>query len=89
MTNFKWYPFSTKSAMRNVLVANNTFVDATGSTSDASFTIAAPRGLSHLNTRIANNIIVQGGSKAIGSFASPTGGIAFTNNVWSKGPRAR
>ena len=86
VTNFKWYPFSTKSAMRNVLVANNTFVDATGSTSDASFTIAAPRGLSHLNTRIANNVIVQGGSKAIGSFASPTGGIAFTNNVWSKVP---
>jgi hypothetical protein len=86
VTNFKWYPFSTKSAMRNVLVAHNTFVDATGTTSDASFTIAAPRGISHANTRVANNVIVQGGSKAIGSFASPTGGIAFTNNVWSKSP---
>jgi hypothetical protein len=72
--------------MQNVLVANNTFVDATGTAPGAAFSIAAPTGISHVNARIANNIIVQDDSKAIGSLASPADGLTFSHNIWSKSP---
>ena len=86
VTNFKWYPFTSNSSMKNVLIANNVFVNATGTTSDAAFTIAAAKDIVHSNRRIINNIIEQDDSKTIGSFAAPNEGIIFSNNIWSKAP---
>ena len=86
VTSFKWYPFNANSAMRNILVANNTFVNATGGASEAAFVIAAPRGISHAESRFVNNVIVQQGGQEIGSLGAPAAGISFTNNLWSKSP---
>ncbi len=93
VTNFKWYPCSpvsscttADSSMNNVLVANNTFVNSTGSTSDPNFYIAAPTNINHVNTRIINNIIEQDDAKTIGAISSPTQGVTFSNNLWSKAP---
>ncbi|MBP7768496.1 right-handed parallel beta-helix repeat-containing protein [Candidatus Woesebacteria bacterium] len=86
VTNFKWYPYTSNSAMTGTLVAHNTFVNATGTTSDAAFTIAAPVGIAHSTTRIFNNIIVQEDSKAIGSITGNLNGVSFSNNLWSKTP---
>ncbi len=86
VTNFKWYPFTSNSSMNNVLIANNTFINATGTTSDAAFTIASPTTIAHANSRIINNIIEQDDGKTIGSFGAPATGVVFSNNLWSKAP---
>jgi hypothetical protein len=71
--------------MNGIVVANNTFVNAT-SGSEAAFVIASPTNITHSNTSITNNIILQEDTQAIGSFGSPTTGITFSNNLWSKSP---
>jgi Right handed beta helix region len=84
--NFKWHPYTSNSSMQNILIANNTFINATGTTSDAAFTVGSPVGIAHSNTKITNNIVVQDDSRAIGSLGDRSAGITFSNNLWSKSP---
>ena len=85
-TNFKWYHYTSNSSMQNILVANNTFVDGTGGSSDANLQIASPVNLPHSGTKIVNNIILQEDSRTIGYLEEPSVGITFFNNLWSKTP---
>jgi parallel beta-helix repeat protein len=97
VTNFKWYPRNgvdaggnpVDSAMTDVLVANNTFVNATGTSSDPAFYIADPVGISNSGVLIENNIIVQEDTQPIGEIGpAAQAGVTFANNSWSKSPPA-
>ncbi len=76
-TNFTWWSGISNSGMNNVLVAHNTFVNATGTN------IAIGYG-SHQNTRFANNVIQQDDSAQIAWVDSRNGGLTYSRNLWSK-----
>jgi len=65
--------------LKNVVIANNTLVDAIGS--DGNLFISNAGG--NVNTVIQNNLIYQSDSKSICFFGSKTG-LTLSNNLWSK-----
>jgi hypothetical protein len=73
-----------RSRLINDVIANNTLVEAQNS--GTGITIMQPplAGLSHTNTRIVNNIILQssGTMADVGTVA----GLTFDHNLWSRTP---
>lgn len=63
----------------NVIIANNTFVDAAG---DANLKLGI--GV-HARSAVQNNIVSQAGSIPI-ALAALTNGISFSHNLWSESP---
>jgi hypothetical protein len=96
--NFKWFPRNgvdtdgnpVNNAANDVLIANNTFVNASNTTSQSAVQISAPAGTSvHSNFRFRNNIFIQEDSIVIGQIAAAAvTGTTWTNNHWSKNPPA-
>jgi hypothetical protein len=68
----------------NVLIANNTFVNANGD-AEANFKILNG---THSNTQIKNNIIEQIDSVPIIGIEGSATGLIFSHNLWSKNPPA-
>jgi hypothetical protein len=80
-SNFFWWQ-RVNEGMINILVANNTFVNATGEHGWANLLI---RPGPHQGVRVMNNIIEQDDAVPIAS--APTGtGLLFSNNLWSRTP---
>jgi hypothetical protein len=80
--NFFWWQGPGGEGMINVLVAYNTFVNATGASDTANLEIMPGP---HQNVRIMNNIIAQDDAVPI---ARVPGSLSFSNNLWSKVPRS-
>ncbi len=77
--NFYWWQGSYGGGMNNVTIANNTFVNSTGT---AGVIIAAGP---HQNVNFRNNIILQEGSLPAMNVAKNSE-LHFSNNLWSKVP---
>ncbi len=75
--NFHWWQGVEGGGLNNVLIANNTFVNALYQ----NIMIGAGEG--HSNTKFENNIILQEDSADI-SYIGSTTGITFAKNIWSK-----
>jgi hypothetical protein len=75
-TNRAFYPWDSQ---KNLIVANNTFVNANGGS-----TIELSGGI---NSIFENNIIVQDDSRSIGP--GTTSGFTFSHNLWSKTPSTK
>ena len=71
------------SKMTNVLIAHNTFVNATG---EANIRIS--NDLVFENVSFMNNIIRQDGEVPIITLPTTHPGLSFSNNLWSKAPNA-
>lgn len=85
MQNFSWWQGLQGGGMINVLVANNTFVNAAGS-QEGTGDVTISRG-DHQNSFFMNNIVSQDGSlMVIATIAQP--GLTYSNNLWSKEPLA-
>jgi hypothetical protein len=81
--NFSWGK-GEGNGITNVLIANNTFVNAYGSESSVigNITISV---VNHQNTRLVNNLVVQDGSLPVIA-SSSVSGIEYSHNLWSKNP---
>lgn len=84
--NLKWHAGDGGyGIMKNVLIANNTFVNTMPNTQgNANLDISDGP---HQNVRIMNNIIVQDDSQLIEDIPDVSG-ITFSHNLWSKTPHA-
>jgi hypothetical protein len=85
--NLKWHRGDYgHGVMKNVLIANNTLVDAMpNNQSNCNIDISdGPKE----NVRILNNIIIQSDGQQIEDIKMSTGGIMLANNLWSKAPHA-
>jgi YVTN family beta-propeller protein len=78
--NFYWWQGPAREGMVNVLLAYNTFVNATGDNGKANLEVNSGP---HQNVRIMNNIIEQDDAVPIALVPS---GLSFSNNLWSKTP---
>ena len=77
--NFYWWQGSYGGGMNNMTIANNTFVNSTGT---AGVVIAAG---SHQNVNFKNNLILQDG--ALPAIAvTKNAELHFSSNLWSKAP---
>jgi len=82
--NFYWWQGTQGGGMNNVLIANNTFVNGTGVSSNNEGGVIIGKG-SHTNVRFENNLVSQDDSLAvISTIAQP--GVYYSNNLWSKAP---
>ncbi len=77
--NFWWWQGVQGGGMKNVLIANNTFVNSKNTSG-----IIIHTG-THQNVRFMNNVIQQDGDLLIIDLDDATG-ITFSNNLWSKAP---
>jgi hypothetical protein len=82
--NLKWYSGVQGGGMNNVLIANNTFVNAMPN-DNGNRNVDVGSG-THVNVRIMNNIIVQDDSQPIEDIAIDPD-IVISHNLWSKPPR--
>jgi hypothetical protein len=82
--NFHWWK-GQGNGMDNVLIANNTFVNGTGSSSNGEGGVIIGAG-THINSNFYNNLVVQDGTSlpAIATISQP--GITYSHNLWSKTP---
>jgi parallel beta-helix repeat protein len=69
--------------MTNVLIANNTFVN-----SRTESGVIFNDGLLFENVRFFNNLVMQEGDLPVISVSNSHPGLTFSNNLWSKPPRA-
>lgn len=77
--NFFWWQGDQGGGMKNVLIANNTFVN---SVANSNVIIAAGE---HQNVQFINNIVQQdGGLPAISTVSNPN--VSYAHNLWSKTP---
>jgi hypothetical protein len=77
--NFYWWRGVQGGGMNDVLIAYNTFVNSFDTAG-----VVIGNG-SHTSVRFYNNIIQQDGNLPI-ILASPSAGITYSNNLWSKTP---
>jgi hypothetical protein len=80
--NLYWWQGSRGGGMKSVLIANNTFANATKGAG-----IEIDKG-PHQNVRIENNIVQQDGTLPIADVESTTG-LTFSTNLWSKTPPSK
>ena len=80
--NFWWWQGVQGGGMKNVLIANNTFVNSINTSG-----IIIHTG-THQNVRFMNNVIQQDGGLLIIDLDDATG-IALSHNLWSKAPSAQ
>jgi hypothetical protein len=73
--NFYWWQGTKGGGMNNVLIANNTFVDSTGT---AGVVIATG---THNNVRFLNNIVMQSDGLPVANINSL---VVLGSNLWSK-----
>lgn len=81
--NFFWWQGSHGGGMNDVLIANNTFVNASG-TRIGSGNVTIGTG-SHVNSYFMNNIVTQSGSFPVIATIAQSG-ITYSYNLWSKIP---
>ncbi len=74
------------SALKNDLIANNTFVEAQGKRGSGIKIEATYPGYSHENTRFVNNLILQTSGNPADVGNNGIKGITFANNLWSRTP---
>jgi hypothetical protein len=79
--NLWWWQGPQGGGMKNVLVANNTFVNSVSGSG-----IQIDDG-SHQNTRFISNIVQQDGALPVTNVETTTG-LTFAYNLWSKTPPA-
>ncbi|MEW6179435.1 MAG: right-handed parallel beta-helix repeat-containing protein [Chloroflexota bacterium] len=79
--NFYWWLGEQGGGMNDVLIAYNTFVNSFDTAG-----VMIGNG-SHTNVRFYNNLTQQDGNLPI-IIASPSAGISYSHNVWSKPPPA-
>jgi parallel beta-helix repeat protein len=84
LKNLSWYSGVQGGGMNNVLIANNTFVNAMPN--DENHRNVDIGSGPHWNVRIMNNIIVQDDSQHIEDIAIDPN-IVISHNLWSKPPR--
>ena len=77
--NFYWWQGTQGGGMNNVTIANNTFVNSTGT---AGVIIAAGP---HQNVSFSNNLILQEDPLPVATVAKNSE-LHFSNNLWSKAP---
>ena len=82
--NFWWWQGFDGGGMSNVLIANNTFVNGTGSFSGGEGGVIIGRG-DHSNVYFYNNLVQQDGDLPVIS-TIPQAGITYSHNLWSKQP---
>jgi hypothetical protein len=82
--NFWWWQGFQGGGMNNVLIANNTFVNAIGNANEGNGNVTISIG-DHQNVRFENNLVQQGGNfPVIATSAMP--GVTYSHNLWSKQP---
>lgn len=83
--NLFWYTGNYGGGMTNVLFANNTFVNGSGSSSNGNSNIILDPSVNS-NVRFENNIVLQenGLLPVIGTVEQP--GISYSHNLWSSNP---
>jgi len=82
--NFYWWQGTQGGGMNNVLIANNTFVNATGDQHKDQANVKIGFG-DHINVHFENNLVNQDGS--LPEIATlDQSGIYYSNNLWSKAP---
>jgi hypothetical protein len=82
--NFWWWQGTQGGGMNNVLIAYNTFVNATGETSQGRGNVIISKG-SHVNVRFIDNLVNQDSSLPVIVTPSQTG-VTYSHNLWSKAP---
>jgi len=82
--NFWWWQGSQGGGMYNVLIANNSFINAIGSINDYRGGVIIDSG-DHVNVRFQNNLIKQDGDLPV-IMTHPQAGVTYSNNLWSKTP---
>lgn len=82
--NFHWWQGVQGGGMYNVLIANNTFVNATGESSLGQGNVIIGLG-EHFNVRFINNLVRQDDAlPVIATINQP--GVYYSNNLWSDPP---
>ncbi len=79
--NIYWWQGTEGGGLNNVLIANNTLLNARAG---ASGNLQISSG-THINTRIYNNVIEQDDEVPVALVGTRTG-LSFSNNLWSKSP---
>jgi hypothetical protein len=82
--NFYWWQGVQGGGMNNVLIANNTFVNAINPSWGGNVIIAHG---DHQGVRFENNIVQQDDNKPVIVTASQPG-VSYSHNLWSKAPQA-
>jgi hypothetical protein len=82
--NFWWWQGVQGGGMNNVLIANNTFVNAIGDPNQGRGNVTISVGV-HQKVYFNNNLVQQDGDlPVIATISQP--GITYSNNLWSKPP---
>ena len=82
--NFWWWQGVQGGGMKNVLIANNTFVNGMGSKDEGQGGVIISSG-THENVRFINNLVQQDGDlPVIATLNQP--GVVYSHNLWSKPP---
>ena len=84
--NFAWWQGTQGGGMNNVLIAYNTFVNGTGSSSGGEGGVIIGPG-DHYNVRFYNNLVQQDGDLPVIATIVQSG-ITYYHNLWSKPPYA-
>ena len=70
--------------MKNVLIANNTFINGIGNPNEGRGGVIISQG-DHQNVRFENNIVQQDGDLPAIATVSQAG-VTYSHNLWSKAP---
>lgn len=84
--NFWWWQGNQGGGMKNVLIANNTFVNGKGDLNRGRGGVIISSG-DHQNVRFENNIIRQDGELPVIA-TTDQAGITYSHNLWSKKPNS-
>ncbi len=84
LVNLHWWQGLQGGGMNNVLIANNTFVNATGNINLGQGNVIISVG-THQNVRFINNLVQQDGTLPVLATVSQPG-VTYSHNLWSKTP---
>jgi hypothetical protein len=77
-----WTGFASSSALINDTIANNTIVS--NSVYSKGIAIGLPKGVTHQNTVITNNLVLI--NNGTPGYSENNTGLTFSKNLWSKNP---
>jgi len=84
--NLWWWQGVQGGGMKDVLIANNTFINGIGNPNEGRGGVIISQG-EHQNVRFENNIIHQDGDLPVIATISQAG-VTYSHNLWSKTPWA-
>lgn len=83
--NLFWYTGEYGGGMNNVLFANNSFVNGSGSSSNGNSNVILDQAV-NVNVRFVNNIVYQAGNTLPVIDTVTQSGVTYSHNFWSKTP---